>query len=452
MGEIKISLGNPQPKQIEFLSATNKYVCFGGARSGGKSWAVRYKALLMALSHPGIKQMIIRRSYVELTENHINPLRIQTAGYAVYKDKDKSLCFPNGSRIKFSYCSCDSDMLQYNGQEWDIIYLDEGQQLKEEWYNAIKATNRGVNEFPHRIYITCNPGGVGMVWIRRLFIERDFTSDENPDDYVFIQSLVTDNAALMEADPEYIRVLESLPPAQRAAWRYGDWYSYEGRFFSEFRRNIHICPHIDILPHWRRYRAIDFGLDMCAVIWVAVSDTGEEFVYRELHEPNLIIADAAKKIVEMTGSEKIECTFAPPDLWARTKDTGIYIAEGFFNGGVPLTRCNAERIGGWLCVKEHLRVLTGPDGQPSSRMKITEGCKTLIKNLQLLEFSDSRPNDASTEPHEITHICDALRYYCVSRQYPPAPPAKAPTEEERLAKIKQNAINHKKNIRRGLRY
>lgn len=405
MGEIKITLGSPQPKQIEFLEATQRYVCFGGARSGGKSWAVRFKALLMALSYPGIKQMIIRRSYVELTENHINPLRLETVGYAVYKDKDKSLCFPNGSRIKFSYCSNDGDTLQYNGQEWDIVYLDEAQQLKEEWFNAIKATNRGVNSFPHRIYITCNPGGVGMQWIRRLFIERDFNPEENPDDYVFIQSLVTDNQALMEADPDYIKKLESLPPAQRAAWRYGDWYSYEGRFFSEFRPKIHVVPYIEIQPHWRRYRAIDYGLDMCAVLWIAVDETGQEYIYRELHEPNLIAGDAAKKIVEMTGDEKIEATFAPPDLWSRTKDTGKNVAELFAESGVRFTKCNAERISGWLCVKEHIKPIVGMDGEETSRLRVFEGCRVLIKNLQLLEFSESRPGDAATDPHEITHIC-----------------------------------------------
>lgn len=441
MGEIRISLGTPQPKQIEFLEATQKYVCFGGARSGGKSWAIRYKALLMALTHPGIKIMIVRRSYPELSENHINPLRTETMGYASYRDKEKSLSFPNGSRIKFSYCATDSDSLQFSGQEWDIIFIDEGQQIREEWYNAIRATNRGVNSFPKRIYITCNPGGVGMQWIRRLFIERDFKQDENPDDYVFIQSLVTDNQALMEADPDYIKVLESLPPAQRAAWRYGDWYSYEGRFFSEFRPAIHVVPHIDIPDYWRRYRAIDYGLDMCAVLWIAVDELGQEYVYRELHQSDLIVAEAARKIVEMSEGERIETTYAPPDLWSRTKDSGKDVAELFAEHGVRLSRCSNDRISGWLSVKEHIKVIPGMDGADTSRLRVVEGCRVLIKHLQLLEFSESRPGDAATEPHEITHICDALRHYCISRTVPAKAPTKELTDSERLVEIKKKAIH-----------
>lgn len=410
-GSVVINLGEPQPKQVEFLEATSRYVCYGGARAGGKSWVVRFKACLMAMTHPGIKQMIVRRSYPELNENHILPLRELLSGVAKYNDKEKSVFFSNGSRIKFSYCANAGDELQYSGQEWDIVYLDEAQQLSESAFQAIKATNRGVNGLPKRIYVTCNPGGIGMSWIRRLFIERDFTKEENPDDYVFIQALVTDNQALMESDPDYIKQLESLPPAQRAAWRYGDWYSYEGRFFAEFRPDIHIVDPFPIPPHWRRYRAIDYGLDMLAVLWVAVDELGQEYVYRELHLPDLIVTDAARRIVELSINddgtpEEIDSTFAPPDLWSRTKDSGRSIADLFAENGVRFLRANAERIHGWMMVKDHIKPLPSPDGgESTSRLRIFRSCVTLIKHLQLLEFDERRPSDAATQPHEITHIC-----------------------------------------------
>ncbi len=61
----------PSEKQKEFLRASTKHVGFGGARGGGKSWAVRTKAALLALRHPGIRILIVRRTYPELTNNHI---------------------------------------------------------------------------------------------------------------------------------------------------------------------------------------------------------------------------------------------------------------------------------------------------------------------------------------------------------------------------------------------
>ena len=52
---VNIALGKPQPKQKEFMLATEKYVAFGGARGGGKSWSVREKAKRLAMKWGGIK-------------------------------------------------------------------------------------------------------------------------------------------------------------------------------------------------------------------------------------------------------------------------------------------------------------------------------------------------------------------------------------------------------------
>lgn len=43
-----------------------------------------------------------------------------------------------------------------------MIFLDEATQLREEWMRQFAACLRGVNDYPKRIYYTCNPGGRGM--------------------------------------------------------------------------------------------------------------------------------------------------------------------------------------------------------------------------------------------------------------------------------------------------
>ncbi len=448
MGELRIKMGCPQPKQIELLTSTAKYFCYGGARAGGKSWIIDFAAKLYCLKYPGIKIMIVRRSYPELNENHIIPLRSATEGVCTYRDREKSLIFPGGSRIKFSYCANEGDELQYNGQEWDIIMLDEAQQLTESAFNAIKATLRGVNGFPKRMFICCNPGGVGMLWIRRLFIERDFNENENPEDHAFIQALVTDNEALMKADPDYIKQLESLPPNMRAAWRYGDWYSFEGRFFSELKGEIHTVEPFAIPSHWRRYRSIDYGLDMTAVLWVAVSETGEEYVYRELHESDLIVSEAAKRICELSDGEEIYETYAPPDLWHRSQDSGRNIAELFAENGVVLRKCNSERQGGWQSVKEHMKPIPSYDGTTTSRLRIFKSCRVLIKHMSLLEYDSKNPCDAAREPHIYTHICDSLRYFCAMKTTPPKGRRGERSEAQRLAEMKKRSIGRMKRRRR----
>ena len=234
----RIVLDVPNEKQALFLGARCKHVCFGGARGGGKSWVVRDKAKRLCLHYgspgegkEGIKVLIVRRTYPELLNNHINVLRLELNGVAKYQESKKLFSFFNGATIRFGYCSCDRDLDQYQGAEYDVIFLDEATQLQELWIRKITACLRGVNDFPKRIYYTCNPGGVGHGYIKRLFIDRVFQPGEDPEDYTFIQSLVTDNKALLQSQPDYVKQLEALPPKLREAWLYGKWDIFEGQFF-----------------------------------------------------------------------------------------------------------------------------------------------------------------------------------------------------------------------------
>ena len=42
--------GIPNPKQAEFFRSTARHTAYGGARGGGKSWAMRRKLVLLALN------------------------------------------------------------------------------------------------------------------------------------------------------------------------------------------------------------------------------------------------------------------------------------------------------------------------------------------------------------------------------------------------------------------
>ena len=91
---MRLQLGAPNEKQRNAMLAKCKYVAYGGARGGGKSWFVRTKAILLSYRYPGIRQLIVRRTYPELMKNHIDVMRVQLLGFARYNDKDKVLKFP----------------------------------------------------------------------------------------------------------------------------------------------------------------------------------------------------------------------------------------------------------------------------------------------------------------------------------------------------------------------
>lgn len=416
---VTIKLGKPQPKQKEFMLASSKYVAFGGARGGGKSWAVREKAKRLAIKWAGIKILIIRKTYTDLRDNHILPLRADLPQtLAPYKEADKAFVFVNGSRIKCSYFASDSDALQYQGQEYDVIFLEEATQFSELVFNVLKACLRGANTFPKRMYLTCNPDGIGFLWVKRLFVSREYLPGENPNEYVFIQSLVDDNKILMELNPDYVKQLDSLPDGMRERWRFGSWDVAEGQYFSEFRRDIHTCEPFVLPKEWRRYIAIDYGLDMLAAYWIAVDNSNECYVYKEFCSPDLPISEAADAINGYTeAGENIYCVLAPPDLWNRSQETGKSKALLFDEAGLRLTRSNNDREAGWLAIKELLEYKRR--GRP--RLHIFTNCTKLIRHLPELLRDPKRPTDTMNEPHEITHSPDALRYFAIYWTSPAQP-------------------------------
>lgn len=419
MSVVTVDLSSANPKQLAFFAADKPYIAYGGARGGGKSWAVRAKAIMDCLQLAGIRILIVRRTLDELRENHILPIR-DIMGKAVrYSEREKKMTFPNGSVIIFGYCDAERDCDRYKGQEYDEVFLDEATTLTEYQYQTFKGCIRGVNSFPKHLYVTCNPDGVGMAWVKRLWIDRDFREGEDPEDFEFIQALVTDNKALMEADPGYIKQLDALPFALREAWRYGKWDSYAGQMFAEWDRNVHVCQPEPIPEHWRRYAVMDYGMDMLAAFVIAVDEQGGCTVLRELYEgrdlgdghEGLPIWAAAERVKEMIGEDRIYTFLAPPDMWNGRQETGKSVADIFAEYGIYLTKTSNERIAGWLAVHELLRVREDEQGLRRSKLRIFANCVNLIRTLPLLRYDEHRPGDAAGEPHEITHAPDALRYF-----------------------------------------
>lgn len=406
----------PNPKQIQFFKATARHIAYGGSRGGGKSWAARRKAVSLAINYDGLKILLMRRTFPELRENHILPLRAQLYGYAKYKESDKSFEFPNGSRIKLGYCDNEADVYQYQGQEYDVIFLEEATNFTESQRDFIMTANRSTRtDFTPRMYYTANPGGVGHAWFKRLFIDRDFKPSEDPNDYVFIQASVYDNCVLMENNPEYIKNLESLPEEMKRAHLYGDWDAFAGQYFTQFKREVHVLKQREIPNAWNRYVTIDYGLDMLAAYWIAVDTNGFAIVYRELYEPNLIISEAAKKILNLNAADVIQAYIAPPDLWNRRQDSGKSAAEIFAESGIYLTRANNDRIQGWYELNEWLKPITDEFGQMSAKIRMMDNCTNLLRTLPMLQHDEKNPNDVAKEPHELTHAPDAIRYFVASR-------------------------------------
>ena len=450
----------PSDKQKLFLTANTMHIGFGGARGGGKSWSVRTKAKLLALNYDGIKILIVRRTFPELVNNHINFLRTELYGIANYNKTEKVFTFPNGSTIKFGYCNNDKDLDQYQGAEYDIIFLDEATQLQEMWIKKITACVRGVNNFPKRVYYTCNPGGASHGYFKRLFIDKQYEAGEHPEDYTFIQSLVTDNKALMASQPDYIKQLEALPPKLREAWLYGRWDIFEGQFFEDFRTtpDIEKCTAAGITPEeavqqhrwthviepfdlnvgekrgWHIMRSYDFGynkpfslgywaVDYDGVLYrimemYGCTQTPDEGVKWSPDEQFKRISEFERQHPWLRG-RKIVDSVADPAIWDSSR--GESIAETAARYGIYFTPGDNQRIPGWMQVHYRLQF----DQKGYARMYVFNNCKAFIRTMPLMMYSETHPEDLDTKLED--HCPDEVRYMCMSRPISPIIPVEPKT-------------------------
>ena len=456
---VRVKLPAPNEKQKKFFSDEHKYVAYGGGRGGGKSWAVRINALRLAAKYPGIEQVIIRRSYPELYANHIKPFRaLLPKGTYKYNDGKKEIRLPNGSVITFKYCNNEKDLLNFQGTEMDVLYIDEATQLTEEQFRTLAACVRGVNAFPKRIYITCNPGGIGHAWVKRLFIDRRYKEQERPEEYSFIQALLKDNKALIKQQPDYEENLKALPARRRAAWLEGKWDVYEGQAFDDFRiepdmtaakeagcelsaeelraqgRWCHVIEPLDLTAGERRgwsiFRSYDFGYNRpfsCA--WWAVDYDGVLYRILEMYgcteNPNEGVRwTADQQFREIARTEHTHAWLrgrkiagvADPAIWS--SEGGESVADTAAKYGVYFQKGNNERIAGWM--QCHYRLQFDEQGYP--RMYVFSNCTAFLRTIPLMLYDNVKVEDIDTRLED--HVADEWRYACMSRPVQPMRPVK----------------------------
>lgn len=194
-----------------------------------------------------------------------------------------------------------------------------------------------------------------------------------------------------------------------------------GAFFPELREYIHLVPYAD-KPQWhQRVRFLDYGMDMLACYWATIDNNGRARVYREVYKSGLTISEACREILASNGSDRVDITYAPPDMWARRQDTGRPGAEIFANCGVPLYRATNELEGGWNSVHEWLlprETRNEITGEPMfvPNLVIEEGAApNLWKSMKSIQKDKINTNIAANQPHILTHANDALRYFCAAR-------------------------------------
>lgn len=445
----------PQPRQLTFLGACGMahpfdggspqkpvatFILYGGAAGGGKSDALLGVAIIAGLTFAGINIGFFRRKYTQLEGPGGAILRSQElmASWASWNGGLRRWTMPTGSILQFCHCENESDVYNYQSQQFDILLFDEQTQFSRDQVRYLltrnRATKNGVVPFTAG---ATNPGGIG-----HLFCKEEFVDPGEPEivhnvevepgifeTHIFIPARLSDNQVLEKRDPGYRARLEAQPEDVRRALLDGDFDIHSGRFYPEFRKEIHVIKPFEVPAWWKRVRSLDYGLDMTACLWWAIADNGQCFSYRELHEPDLNLSKAAKKIVEMTPSyEHISYTTASPDLWNRRQETGQSGVEIMSKAGLKgLVKAKHDRVQGWRAMREYIDPydLVDSEGDPlrdeygkpkkTARIQIFDTCTNFAKYLPQLQRDEHDLEDAADKPHIVSHVNESCRYFCMSR-------------------------------------
>lgn len=421
--------------QKAFVDAEADEVLFGGAAGGGKSYGQLADALLYALKYPGSHQLVLRKTFPELEHSLIMvSLKFYPKSVCKYMASARKWLFINDSVIEFGYCATKTDVIRYQGAEYDVVRFDELTHFSEDQYTYLISRIRGVNGYPKMVKSSTNPGGIGHNWVKRRFVDgyepnKVHIDAETGSKRLFIPSFVQDNIFLMNADSDYVNRLAQLPENERKALLYGEWDIFDGQVFTEWknsaagaktRRWTHVIEPFDIPKEWRRFRTFDFGYSKpFAVSWYAVDYDGRAYNYRELYgctgTPDVGVKWTAQKIAdEIRAIEEKEDTglsvtgIADPAIWNSTGSIDGSIADMMEKRGVYFEKGNNDRLAGKMQV--HYRLAFDNGGLPMIYFFNT--CKNIIRTLPQLRYDVTRPEDVDTSRED--HLYDALKYFLMS--------------------------------------
>jgi|TARA_R110001592_G_scaffold155828_1_gene385879 hypothetical protein len=414
--------------QTDFLAAPEREVFYGGARGGGKSYAMLIDPLRYC-HKAGHRALLLRRTMPELRDiiNHSQRLYSQAFPGAKWREQEKEWRFPSGAKIEFGYAENMTDALRYQGQSYTWIGIDELPQYPSpDIYNFLRSSLRSVDpSIPVYLRATGNPGNVGSQWVREMFVNPavpNTTFDIRIDTPVgtkiitrrFIPAKLQDNPYLMQTD-DYYAMLASLPEIQKKQFLDGDWDAFEDSAFPEFKKDIHIVEPFEIPKGWQRFRAADWGYSSPACcLWFAIDYDNNLWIYRELYTKKITADIFAQKVLELEQGEYIRYGVLDASTWAKRGDVGPSIAETMIQQGCrwrPSDRTPKSRINGKLEIHKRFKFTDDKGKEPGLRFFST--CRNLIRTLPLLPLDDNNIEDINT--HTEDHAYDALRYGCMSR-------------------------------------
>ena len=441
---------------------------YGGAAGGGKSDALVIEALRQ-VHIPHYKALILRKTYPQLAELIDKSLAYYPRALprARYNASAHCWTFPSGAKILFGSMQYTKDRTRYQGQAYDFVAFDELTHFTWEEYSYLFSRNRP-NGPGTRVYIraTANPGGVGHGWVKERFItagrpmqtiweqvrwrDPEGREHQNRQSRIFVPSSVFDNPALLQNDPLYVQRLAAMPQAERDALLYGDWDTFSGQVFTEWRNDpghyadrlhTHVISPFQVPESWSVWCGLDWGYSRpFSVGWYAVDHDRRLYRIREYYgctgTPNTGVRLEPSEVARKIRQIEVEDPNLKGRRIHRVGDPAIWGSQGTESIGALMERERVyfekgdhARIDGKMQI--HHRLAFDEDGVPM--LYVFDTCRHFIRTVPNLVYDETDVEDVDTGGED--HIYDELRYVCMKNPISPRPrPVKPPGPYDPLSR------------------
>jgi hypothetical protein len=459
----------PKQQAAHDLLNTIKYLLIGGAGGGGKSYFLRWESLYRNLKwakegHKGVMSGIFCEDFPRLRDRQIIKVKAEFPDWlGRWNDSEHNFYLKPayGSGI-LAFRNLD-DPQAYDSVEFASIAIDELTRNRYETFTSLRKRLRWPGIEDCKFMAGTNPGGVGMGWVKQLWFDKKFEPGEMEADlFAFLPALCTDNPYNPES---YLAQLAGLPEKLRAAFRDGNWDTFEGQYFSEWDRNIHVVRPFTVPQEWERFISLDYGYGAGAssVGFWAVDYGSKAYRYDELYLHRLTYSQLAMEVLQKCGSCKIGYAVGDPAIWGDRphKDTmigesgGETMANIFWPGqndrdiwikraeaGIPrsqvftLQKGDNSRVTGWGKFREYLLPVKDQHGNISPRLQVFNNCVDFIRTIPAMVHDSVNPEDLDTAGED--HCADETRLFLMSRPVTPIKPGIGAKENQYRWKDRQD--------------